>query len=252
MAKFNYISNCPCVEEMNNITGRVFVRLSYEYGICFIKRELIPTMGMVCLKTVISGLNELRDSYDLSAYINLFDIITLGLVELNFESTEKATNILPDFRLGKYGCEILNVDYEKYNKLQEPLDKFKGRVVKIYDDNKIGKNVFWKDLAHRMKNALYSISGYILESHEVMKVFFKTFLEEVFYEIAKHRNDDLYAYKLYDLLYFENQGDIMSVDALPEYKLMVKDDASLEDRVSKMLKDEKENDMNDQKNTLYL
>ena len=251
MEKYNYISNCPCVEEMNNITGRVFVRLSYEYGICFIKRELIPTLGMVCLETVISTLNELRDSYDLSAYINLFDIITLGLVELNFESTEQATNILPDFRLEKYGCEILKVDYDKYIKHQKPLDKFKGRIVKIYDDNR-GENEFWKELAQVMKNAWYSISGYILESHEVTRVFFKTFLEEIFYEISKHRNDELYAYKLYDLLYFENQGDIISVDALPKYKLMVKDDASLEDRVSKMLKDEKENDTDSQKNTLYL
>ena len=48
---------------------------------------------------------------------------------------------------------MLKVDYDKYIKHQKPLDKFKGRIVKIYDDNR-GKNEFWKELAQVMKKLM--------------------------------------------------------------------------------------------------
>ena len=108
---FKYLNTCACVEAMNNITSRVFIRLSYEYGICFLKREMIPTRGSICMKTVISNIGSLREKDEIADYINLYDLITLGLVELNFEETEKATNILPDFRVGKRGCDIMKMSY---------------------------------------------------------------------------------------------------------------------------------------------
>lgn len=240
----NYLSNCPCVEAMDNITGKVFVRLSYEYGLCSIKRELIPTFGMVCLKTVIANLNSIRKLDEMAVYIDLFDIITLGLVELNFESTEKATNILPDFRLGKYGCKLLSIDYDKYNKHQAPLNKFSGKIIDVESYEQ-----FWKDLAYKISNSMYRVSEYLIDNQQVIKIFFKTFLEEVFYEISDHRKEKEYSYKLYDLLMFENYGDIISVDALPEYKLMVKDDSFIEDRIYEEL--DKNEKSYKEKNTLY-
>ena len=107
---FKYLSSVQELDALNNISNRVFVRLSHEYGVCIIKRQLIPTLGSIVLKTIISNLNSFRkDEDDMSSYVNIDDILILGLVELNFDETEKAVNILPDFRLGKRGCEILEL-----------------------------------------------------------------------------------------------------------------------------------------------
>lgn len=226
-----YLNTCACVDAMNNITSRVFVRLSYEFGICFLKREMIPTMGSICLKTVISNINTMRDSNDISAYINLYDIITLGLVELNFEETEKATNILPDFRLGKRGCEIAGIDYDKYNSHQVPISKYNGRVLNTTSLDVNDRT--WSGLVQCMNDSIYANIGFVLDDHRITNIFLEVFLEEVFYELRSHKGEKDYSYKLYDILYFEttDDPDLWGTDVMPEYKLMVKNDAYLEDNV---------------------
>ena len=89
--KYQYLSTVQQMEAIDNISNKVFVRLSYEYGICIIKRQLIPTLGSIFLKTVISNLNNIRESNDMSAYINIDDLLILGLVELNFEENWEET-----------------------------------------------------------------------------------------------------------------------------------------------------------------
>ena len=177
------------------------------------------------MKTVISNLNSIRENNDMSAYINIDDLLILGLVELNFEETEKATNILPDFRLGKKACDIMSISYEKYEKTQMPLNKFKGRI--IDRDNK----KYWEDLLYIVRNSLYSITAIAIDQNELIDIFARIFLEEVFYEIKKHLKQKDYSFKLYDLIYFEMNNDMICLDSLPEYKLMVKNDSRLEDSI---------------------
>lgn len=222
---FQYLSSLQELDALNNISNRVFVRLSHEYGVCIIKRQLIPTLGSIVLKTIISNLNSFREEDDMSAYVNIDDILILGLVELNFDETEKAVNILPDFRIGKRGCDILNIDYDKYMKNQAPLNKFKGRIVTKYDKN------IWDDILYLSIQALYSITNISLHHNEIMNAFISIFIEEVFVEISKHIKEKDYSFKLYDLVYFETVDDIISLDSLPEYKLMVKNDSRLEDSI---------------------
>lgn len=221
---FQYLSSVQEHDSLNNISNRVFVRLSHEYGVCVIKRQVIPTLGSIVLKTIISNLNAIRDKEDdLSAYVNIDDILILGLVELNFDETEKAVNILPDFRIGKRGCEILGIDYSHYNKNQAPLNKFKGRIVTRADKN------IWDEILYLSVQALYSITNILLHHNEIMDRFLSIFIEEVFFEISKHIKEKDYSFKLYDLIYFENINNVISLDSLPEYKLMVKNDSRLED-----------------------
>ena len=92
-------------------------------------------------------------------------MLILGLVELNFEETEKATNILPDFRLGKKACEIMGISYEKYNKTQTPLNKFKGRIL-----NKNNKK-YWEDLLYIVRNSLYAITNIAIDQNELIDIF---------------------------------------------------------------------------------
>lgn len=223
--KYQYLSTVQQMEAIDNISNKVFVRLSYEYGICIIKRQLIPTLGSIFLKTVISNLNNIRENNDMSAYINIDDLLILGLVELNFEETEKATNILPDFRLGKKACEIMGISYEKYDKTQTPLNKFKGRIL-----NKNNKK-YWEDLLYIVRNSLYAITNIAIDQNELIDIFARIFLEEVFYEIKKHLKQKNYSFKLYDLIYFEMNNGMICLDSLPEYKLMVKNDSRLEDSI---------------------
>ena len=53
----------------------------------------------------------------------------------------------------------------------------------------------------------------------------------MFYEIKKHLKQKDYSFKLYDLIYFEMNNDMICLDSLPEYKLMVKNDSRLEDSI---------------------
>ena len=128
----NYITTCACVDAMDRIASKVFIRMSYEYGICFLKRELIPSIASICIKSLISNISTIREENDMSAYINLFDIVTFGLVELNFDDTEKATNILPDFRVGPRGCKASGMDYEKYISRQVPIENYNGRIINVH------------------------------------------------------------------------------------------------------------------------
>lgn len=231
-----YLNTCACVDSMDKITSRVYVRLMHEYGICLLKREMVPTMGSICLKAIISNLNSLRGTDDIAAYVNLFDIVTLGLVELNFEETEKATNILPDFRIGPKGCEISGMNYDKYMSHQVPITKYKGRIVEVKDLNSISSKT-WSNLVMGINNAIYANMGFQIDDVRITSTFFEVFLEEVFYDLRKHKGEKDYAYKLYDILYFNttNDPELWGTDVMPEYKLMVKNDSFLEDNVQDMI-----------------
>lgn len=246
-----YINTCACVEAMDNITTRVFVRLSYEYGICYLRREMIPTMGSICLKTTIANINSLRNSNEVAAYINLYDLVTLGLVELNFEETEKVTNILPDFRVGKKGCSYMGMDYDKYNSHQVPISKYNGRLVNV-KSNDISDST-WTGIVQIINDSIYSNIGFQLDDYRITSLFFEIFLEEVFYEIGKHKGEKDYGYKLFDILYFNttNDPELYGTDTLPEYKLMVKNDAYLEDSIYSSLEGESDNEDDYYKRNLY-
>ena len=224
MSKINYINTVPCVEAMDRIASKTFIRLSYEYGICLIRRELIPTIALVCLKSLISNIGTLRGSNDIAVYVNLFDTVTLGLVELNFDETEKATNILPDFRIGRKGCELCKMDYDKYLYHQVPIDKYNGRIINIMS-NSISNINTWDDLLQEMLNAIYASTNLLIDDKKIISIILEVFLEEVFYDLGENKRKD-YAYKLFDILYFnyKEEDDMWGTDVMPEYKLMVKDD----------------------------
>lgn len=238
--KINYLNIIPCMEAMDRIASKTFIRLSYEYGICMIRRELIPTMGSICLKSLISNLGTMRDN-NMAVYINLFDIITLGLVELNFDETEKATNILPDFRIGPKGCLYADMEYDKYLKYQMPIEKYNGRIIDIETNEQT-----WNDLVREMIDACYGNIGLRLDDNKFITIFLEIFLEEVFYDLGinKHKN---YAYKLFDILYFNyNEEDgLWGTDVMPEYKLMVKDDTYSELKIKESIEEFKESNEND-------
>ena len=58
MNDLKYLNTCACVDAMDRIASKVFIRLSYEYGICFLKRELIPSMASWSLKCLISNIGK--------------------------------------------------------------------------------------------------------------------------------------------------------------------------------------------------
>ena len=228
----NYLSTCACVDAMDRIASKTYLRLSYEYGICILKRELIPTLASVCLKSMISNISSLRENNDMSAYINLYDLVTFGLVELNFDETEKATNILPDFRIGPRGCKASGMDYNKYISKQVPIEKYDGRVLEVKSEDL--SNITWNDLLQQMIDAVCGNVNFIMDDKRIMTIFLEIFLEEMFYDLGMHKGEKDYAYKLFDILYFnyiENE-DMWGTDVMPEYKLMVKNDAFLEDMVN--------------------
>ena len=236
MSKPNLLTTCACMEAMDRIASKTFLRLSYEYEMCMIRRDLIPTLASICLKSLISNLNSLRDGNDIAAYVNLFDILTLGLVELNFEETEKANNILPDFRLGPKGCEYCNMDYDKYLEHQVPIETYDGRIVNI-QEGEFSK--VWLDLLYDMTLACSSNMGLEIDDKNILTIFLKLFLEEVFYDLGMNKGKKNYAYKLFDILYFnyKDEDDMWGTDVMPEYKLMVKDDKALEERIEKSIEE---------------
>ena len=168
MSKINLLNTCASMKAMDRIASKTFIRLSYEYSICMIRRDIIPTLASICLKSLISNIGSLREGKDMAAYINLFDIVTFGLVELNFDETEKATNILPDFRLGPKGCEFAKMEYDKYLQYQIPIEEYNGRVINV----KSGEyNETWSDLVQSMIDACYNNIGLILSDKRIISIF---------------------------------------------------------------------------------
>jgi len=244
MSKLNFLNVVPCMESMDRIASKTFLRLSYEYGICMIRRDVIPALGSLCLKSLISNLNSLRDGKDMSAYINLFDIVTFGLVELNFDETEKATNILPDFRIGPRGCEYCKMDFKEYNKHQVPIEEYNGRILNV----KSGEyNETWYDLLQDITNNCYGNMGLIINDKRLISIFIEIFLEEVFYDLGMNKGKKNYAYKLFDILYFnyKEEDDMWGTDVMPEYKLMVKNDASMENLINESINEFEKNEKED-------
>lgn len=243
----NYLSTCACVDAMDRIASKTYLRLSYEYGICILKRELIPTLASVSLKSMISNISSLRENNDMSAYVNLYDLVTFGLVELNFDETEKATNILPDFRIGPRGCKASGMDYNKYISKQVPIEKYDGRVLEVKSEDL--SNVTWNDLLQQMIDAIYGNVNFIMDDKRIMTIFLEVFLEEMFYDLGMHKGDKDYAYKLFDILYFNYvDDDLWGTDVMPEYKLMVKNDAFLEDMVNSRIDELEGNNKTEENN----
>ena len=250
-SELNYLSTCACVDAMDRIASKTYLRLSYEYGICILKRELIPTLAAVSLKSMISNISSLRENNDMSAYINLYDLVTFGLVELNFDETEKATNILPDFRIGPRGCKASGMNYEKYISKQVPIEKYDGRVLEVKSEDL--SNVTWNDLLQQMIDAIYGNVNFIMDDKRIMTIFLEIFLEEMFYDLGMHKGDKDYAYKLFDILYFNYvDDDLWGTDVMPEYKLMVKNDAYSENLIEKSIEElEEKPEDNEYKPNLY-
>ena len=244
MSKLNFMNTAPCVEALDRIASKTFLRLSYEYGICMIRRDVIPALASLCLKSLIGNLNSLREGNDMAAYINLFDLVTFGVVELNFEETEKATNILPDFRIGPKGCELCKMDFEKYSKHQIPIENYNGRVLNI----KSGEyNETWSDLLNAICDISYANIGLILDDKRMLSIFIEIFLEEMFYDLGMNFGKKNYSYKLFDLLYFnyKEEDEMWGTDVMPEYKLIAKDDVFQEVRINKAIDEfEKDNNIN--------
>lgn len=236
MSKVNFLNTCSCVQSMDRIASKTFIRLSYEYGICMIRRDIIPALASLCLKSLISNLNSLRDNKDMAAYINLFDIVTFGVVELNFEETEKATNILPDFRIGPKGCELCKMDYDKYMSNQVPIEEYDGRVLNVDNNN---WNETWMDLLQTIVDICYANIELIINDKRLISIFLEVFLEEVFYDLGLNFGKKNYAYKLFDILYFnyKEEDEMWGTDVMPEYKLMAKDDKFQEERIELALED---------------
>ena len=237
MQGIKYLSTCACVDAMDRIASKVFIRMSYEYGICFLKRELIPSIASICIKSLISNISTIREENDMSAYINLFDIVTFGLVELNFDDTEKATNILPDFRVGPRGCKASGMDYEKYISRQVPIENYNGRIVNVKSED--FSNNFWMDLVQEMLDAIFANVGFLIDDKKIITVFLEIFLEEVFYDLGMNKGKKNYTYKLFDILYFNyiEKDDMWGTDVMPEYKLMVKNDTYSESIIEESIKE---------------
>lgn len=237
MTGLKYLNTCACVDAMDRISSKVFLRMSHEFGVCFLKRELIPTIISIALKSLISNIGSLRNPGEDAAYINLYDIVTLGLVELNFDETEKATNILPDFRIGTRGCTMMKMDYELYSSRQVPINKYKGRVLNVKSGDITEHTV--AGLLQGMNDAIYVNVGFTLDDLRISTRLLEVFLEEVFYDLGDHKGIKDYTYKLYDILYFNyiEKDDMWGTDVMPEYKLMVKNDAYSEDMINQSIDD---------------
>jgi hypothetical protein len=232
--KGRFDKSCACVEAIDRIASKTFLRLSYEYNICMIRREEVPSIVVACLKSIIGTISTDRSNNDMAIYINLFDLITFGLVELNFDDTEKSTNILPDFRIGRKGCELCGMDYDKYMKHQQPLDRFSSRVINIdsidCDDN------IWNDIAYKMSVACSGCINLTIDDPRLLTIILEIFLEEMFYDLRDNKKKN-YSYKLFDILYFnyKEEDDMFGTDVMPEYKLMVKNDTRLESYIEESI-----------------
>jgi hypothetical protein len=246
--KVNYLRSCACAGAMDRIASKTFLRLSYEYNICLVRRDTIPSMGAICLKSLIANLSSLRKNTD-AVYINLFDLITFGSLELNFDETEKATNILPDFRLGKRGCELCGMDYKKYSEQQTSISEYNHVILNI--DTPMTTNSTWNNLLQSMSTAVYGSINLQISDLRLISIFLEIFLEEVLYDLNDNKNKN-YAYKLFDILYFtyNDKDDMWGTDVMPEYKLMVKNDAFQELMIENEL-NEKENKEKEYKGLRY-
>lgn len=251
MSNINYINTCACVEAIDRIVCKTFLRLSREFRICFLKRELIPSIIFWGLKSIIGSIETLRENNEMAVYINMYDLVTFGLVELNFEDTEKATNILPDFRLGKRGCEYAGVSYEKYISKQVPIENYKGRIVNIECRNP--NNNAWKEMLYNANLSIYSYTEFNMDDFRLLDTILEVFLEEMFYDLGEHKEEG-YVYKLFDILYFNyiKEEDMWGTDVMPEYKLIVKNDVYSENLVEKAINDiQKTREEQEMKKGLY-
>ena len=242
MSKVKFLNTAPCAQALDRIASKTFIRLSYEYGICMIRRDIIPALASLCLKSIIGNLNSLREGNDMSAHINLFDIVTFGVVELNFEDTEKATNILPDFRIGPKGCGYCKMEYTEYSKHQVPIEEYGGRIVNVKTNDE--RNETWYDLLHTITTICHGNINLDINNKQILEIFIEIFLEEVFYDLGLNFGKKDYAYKLFDLLYFnyKEEDKMWGTDVMPEYKLIAKDDVFQEDRINHFIDElEKEN-----------
>ena len=248
MSDLKYINTCACVDAIDRITSKTFLRLSREFRICFLKRDLIISLVYWGLKSVISNIGSLREKNDMSAYINMYDLVTFGLVELNFDDTEKATNILPDFRIGKRGCEYAGIDYDRYIENQVPIDKYKGRVLDV--ECRDTTNSTWSGILHDVNTTIFDCVRFHIDDFRLIDTVLEVFLEEMFYDLGEHKVDG-YVYKLFDILYFnyKDEDGMWGTDVMPEYKLMVKDDKAVEDFMDKAC--EEYNKIEEQRNKLH-
>lgn len=248
MSGLNYINTTACVDAIDRITCKTFLRLSREFRICILKRELIPSIVYWGLKSIISSISTLRDNGEVAAYINMYDLVTFGLVELNFDDTEKATNILPDFRIGKRGCEYSGMDYDKYISKQVPLDKYKGRVLDVTCRDVSNKT--WTGILHNVNTSIYECINFHIDDFRLIDTILEVFLEEMFYDLGEHKKEG-YVYKLFDILYFNyiKEEDMWGTDVMPEYKLMVKNDAYTDDFMDKAC--EEYNKVEEKRKNLY-
>lgn len=242
MSKVNFLNTAPCAEALDRIASKTFIRLSYEYGICMIRRDIIPALASLCLKSLIGNLNSLREGSDMSAHINLFDLVTFGVVELNFEETEKATNILPDFRIGPRGCKYCKMDYNEYSKHQVPIEEYGGRILNVKTDD---YNETWMDLMYTITTICYANINLNINDKRLLSIFIEVFLEEVFYDLGLNFGKKDYAYKLFDILYFnyKDEDKMWGTDVMPEYKLIAKDDVYQEDRINSVIDEYEKDDM---------
>ena len=81
----------------------------------------------------------------------------------------------------------------------------------------------------------------------MLSIFLEIFLEEVFYDLGLNKGKKNYAYKLFDILYFnyKEEDDMWGTDVMPEYKLMVKDDTFQESLIEEAISDYEENKKED-------
>jgi hypothetical protein len=72
----------------------------------------------------------------------------------------------------------------------------------------------------------------------------------MFYDLGEHKKEG-YVYKLFDILYFNyiKEEDIWGTDVMPEYKLMVKNDAYTDDIMDKAC--EEYNKVEEKRKNLY-
>ena len=113
---------------------------------------------------------------------------------------------------------------------------YDGRIVNI-QEGEFSK--VWLDLLYDMTLACSSNMGLEIDDKNILTIFLKLFLEEVFYDLGMNKGKKNYAYKLFDILYFnyKDEDDMWGTDVMPEYKLMVKDDKALEERIEKSIEE---------------
>jgi hypothetical protein len=138
------------------------------------------------------------------------------------------------------------MDFKEYSKHQVPIEEYGGRILNV----KSGEyNETWSDLLNTICDISYGNIGLILNDKRMMSIFIEIFLEEVFYDLGLNFGKKNYAYKLFDLLYFnyKDEDKMWGTDVMPEYKLIAKDDVFQEDRINKAIDEyEKDNSKDDE------